>query len=525
MARILGLDLGSHSVKAALIETTLRGFTLKSLDEVVTPAGPDRAARLAAALEGLSQRGPQSVDTVVVALPGVALATHAISLPFNDLKKVESALAFEVEGQLPFDLEAAAYDYQVTHSDEAGTQLMVGVAKKEELGALLEVLKGAKIEPRIVTHSAMVYQSLLAEAPAVGLDDAALAIIDLGHERVSVAIGRPGGAVELARTFAGGGEALTRALAQEFQISLADAASWKETHGAVGTEVVGPDAERAAGAFLRALQPVMRELRPTIKSYTARARRPIGRVLLCGGTAKLRGLAAQLEHDLGIPAQLWAPPPETREVLAADRVEAAQAFALALRGNASGAKAPRFNLRRGEYAFKSDFDFMSERLGRLAAYASILFVLMVAGGIVKNAVLERREKQIDAMFCEATKRVLGKCEKDPTIALSLLKGQESPAAGIPKRSAATLLAELSQRVPPELEVTMDQITIDLDRVSMRCQAKESKDMEDLITALKQYRCFREIKEGKVEKSKDGSKVSFRLEVQVECPDENPAPQG
>lgn len=526
MAKILGLDLGSHSVKAALIETTLRGFTLKSFVAVPTPQEGDRAARLSAALETLSHSLPLWADTVVTALPGVALASHTVFLPFTDLKKVESALAFEVEGQLPYDLETAVFDYQVAHADDSGTQLLVGVAKKKELGSLLEVLKGAKIDPRIVAHPGLVYQSLLADVPAAELQDAAVAIVDLGHERVSVAVGRPGGTVELARTFSGGGEVLTKALAAEFKISLADAASWKETHGAVGTEVVGPDAERAAGAFLRALQPVLRELRPTLKSYTAKAHRPIGKVLLCGGTAKLRGLSGQLEQDLGIPTGLLELSKELQEVTGESRIEAAQAISLALRGgHGTGAKAPRFNLRRGEYAFKSDFDFMTERLGRLAAYASILFVLMVAGGIVKNAVLERRDKQVDALFCEATQRVLGKCEKDPTIALALLKGQESPAAGIPKRSAASLLAELSQRVPPEMKLTMDQIVVDLDRISVRCEANESKDMEDLITSLKQYRCFKEIKEGKVEKSKGGSKVSFRLEVQVECPDESPAPQG
>ena len=525
MAKILGLDLGSHSVKAALIETSLRGFTLKSYVTVPTPTEGDRLARLSSALEALAQQLPLWADTVVTALPGVALATHSIFLPFNVPKKVESTLAFEVEGQLPYDLETAVYDYQVAHSDDSGTQLVVGVVKKKELASVLELLKGVKIDPRIVTHPGLVYQSVLPEAGGAEHDDGAVAIVDLGHERVSVAIGRPGGAVETARTFTGGGEALTRALSQEFKISLADAASWKETHGAVGTEVVGPDAERAAGAFLRALQPVLRELRPTLKSYTAKAHHPIARVLLCGGTAKLRGLAGQLEQDLGIPTQLLELPKETREVTGEGRYEAAQAIALALRGHATGAKAPRFNLRRGEYAFKSDFDFMTERLGRLAAYASILFVLMVAGGIVKNAVLERRDKQVDALFCEATQRVLGKCEKDPTIALALLKGQESPAAGIPKRSAASLLAELSQRIPPDMKLTMDQIIVDMDRISVRCEATESKDMEDLITALKQYRCFKDIKEGKVEKSKGGSKVSFRLEVQVECPDESPAPQG
>lgn len=524
MARILGLDLGSHTVKAALIETTLRGFTLKSFVTAPTPAeGGERAARLQTAVEALGQKTSLWADTIVVSLPGTSLATHLVALPFSDPKKVESALAFEVEGQLPFDLDTAVFDYQVAHADEAGTQLVVGVVKKAELRAVLDALKGAKVDPRVVTHPGLVYQALL--SGMTGPADEAVAIVDLGHERVSVAVGRPGGVVELARTFSGGGEALNRALAKEFHIPLADAATWKEAHGAVGESVVGPDAERAAGAFLRALQPVLRELRPTLKAYTARARRPVGRVLLCGGTAKLRGLAGHLGRELGIPTELLELEPQAKELVASSGVAAAQAVALALRGQASGTKAPRFNLRRGEFAFKSDFDFMTERLGRLAVYASILFVLMVAGGMVKNAVLERREKEIDALFCEVTQRILGKCERDPTIALALLRGQESPAAGIPKRSAATLLSELSQRVPPEMAVKMDQIVVDLDRISVRCETNESKDMEDLIAALKQYRCFREIKEGKLEKSKDGSKVSFRLEVQVECPEDNPEPQG
>jgi general secretion pathway protein L len=73
-----------------------------------------------------------------------------------------------------------------------------------------------------------------------------------------------------------------------------------------------------------------------------------------------------------------------------------------------------------------------------------------------------------------------------------------------------------------MKVTMDQLVVDLNRVSVRCIAAESKDVEDLITALKTYKCFREVKEGRLEKSKDGTKVSFRLDIQVECPDATPS---
>lgn len=527
MARVLGLDLGSHTLKGVLLETTLRGYTVKGYVTAPVPgADGDRLARLKQALPQLTAQGPLQADQVVVALPGVSLATHPIVLPFTDAKKIESTLTFEVESQLPYDLEKAVFDHQIAAQDDKSTHLLVGVVRKDELGPLLDALKDAKLDPRIVTHAGLVYQNVLAAMPPGAVEDeAAVAIVDLGHERVSVAIGRPGGSVELARTFAGGGAALTRALANEFKIGLPEAESWKETHGAVGAEVVGTDAERAAGAFLRAFQPVLRELRSTFKSFTARSRRPIARVLLCGGTSKLKGLPEQLGRDLGISTRLLELPAETHEGIGAGKVEAAQAVALALRGQATGARAPRFNLRRGEFAFKSDFDFMRDKLGQIAAFAAVLLVLLIASGIVRNSVLERREKQVDAVLCDTTQRILGKCEKDYTIALSLLRGQESPAAGIPKRSAASLLAELTQRVPPDMQLTMDQLVIDLERVSVRCEAQSSKNMEDLIAALKTYKCFKEVKEGKLEKNKDGSKVTFRLDIQVECPDDAAAPQG
>lgn len=526
MARILGLDLGTHSLKAVLLETTLRGYAVKQY--LTAPVSPDgeRLDRIKGALPALMAQGAFAADTIVVSLPGVSSAIHPITLPFSDPKKIESTLGFEVEGQLPFDLDEAVFDYQVSAADEKGAQLLVGVVRKEELGVLLEALKDVKADPRIVTHSGLSYQSLLATMPATLVpDDAAVAIVDLGHERVSVAIGRPGGTVEHARSFAGGGWALTKALSNEFKIPLADAATWKETHGALGSDVVGPDAERAAGAFLRTFQSVLRELRPTLKSYTARTRRPIGLVLLCGGTAKLRGLPEQLSIDLGLPTRVLELPSETREVIGPEKPEAAQALALALRGQASGAKAPRFNLRRGEFSFKSDLDFVREKVGQLVAFAAVLFVLMVSGGIVRNAVLERREKQIDALFCDVTQKILGKCEKDPNMARNLLKGQESPAAGIPKRSAVTLLAELTSRIPADMKVTTDMIMIDADRVSVRIEGTQSKDQEDLIAALKSYKCFHDFKEGKIEKSKDGAHVTFKLDIQVECPDDAPAPQG
>lgn len=529
MARILGLDIGSHAVKAVVLESALRGFTVKGHFEVSVPAEGDRLERLRAPLMQLRTTAAGGADNIVVALPGLASATHSLSMPFSDAKKIEATIGFEVEGQLPFDLSEAVFDYQVASSNEQGANLLVGVVKKDDLGPLLTLLSDVKFDPRIVTHPALVYQSLLTSLPASSgpenADDA-VALVDLGHERVTLTIGRIGGPVEAARVFSGGGAALTRALSTEFKIPLPEAQSWKETHGAVGAEAVGPDAERAAGAFLRAFQPVLRELKTTLKSYTARTRHQVGRLILCGGTARLKGLPEQLERDLGISTRLLELPEEVQSALGENAgAGLALAYTLAARGANTGGKAPRFNLRKGEFTFKSDFDFARDKIAQIGAFAAVLFVLLIASGIVRNSFLKQREKQIDDLLCETTQKVLGKCERNFDIALNLLRVKESPAAGLPKRTAATLLATLTQRLPADVPLTMGRIVIDLDRITLMCETDTSKHVEEIIAALQAEKCFKDVKEGKVDKNKDGTKATFGIDISVECPEDASPTQG
>jgi general secretion pathway protein L len=282
----------------------------------------------------------------------------------------------------------------------------------------------------------------------------------------------------------------------------------------------GPDAERAAGAFVRGLQPLLRELRPTLKSYTARSRKRVGAVFVCGGSARMPGLAEQLGRDLNLPTSLLPLPADVAGIAPPEvQPSATQAYALALRGAASGTRAPRFNLRRGEFSFKGSYDYVRDRLGLVAAFAGTLLALLIVSGIVRNQVLARRERQVDAMLCETTQRILGACETNYDRALNLLRGQESPAAALPKVSAVEVLAEITARVPAEVPVIFDRILVDPERVQVSGTTDNSKQIDTLTAALRGHRCFREVKEGKVERTRDGQKVSFRLDIQVQCPAE------
>lgn len=525
MARILGLDLGSYSVKGVLFESNIRGYATKAYTEVRRAEG-DRTETLRAAVQELLAQQPMQADQVIVALPGPTLMTHAFTLPFSDPKRLEAALPFEVESQLPFDLSEVLFDYQVVgQKAKVNSDVLVGVVRKEELSWLLGLLTELKLDPRVITHPGITYQNLFIQTPTMfdGLGEAeAIAVVDIGHERTTVAIGKPGVGVEFARTFAGGGRDLSRALAAEFQTPLAEAHQWKETYGAMASAATaqGPDAERAASAFVRGLQPVLRELRPTFKAFTARTKRNVGAVVLCGGTARLKGLAEQLEKDLHFQVRVLALPNEAASSIPTEaQPSAVQAYSLALRGQASGAKAPRFNLRRGEFGFKGDFDYVKDKLGLLGSFAATLLLLFIASGVVRNTVLARNEAKVDAVLCKTTERILGRCETNYDRALNLLRGVESPAAALPKVTAVNLLAEVTQKIPPEVPVKIERIQIDLERVILQGETNSSKEIDTLTTALKTHRCFREVNPGKVEKTRDGQKVTFRLDIQVQCPDQ------
>src|SRR5262249_26920673 len=160
----------------------------------------------------------------------------------------------------------------------------------------------------------------------------------------------------------------------------------------------------------------------------------------------------------------------------------------ALRGGATGSRAPRFNLRRGEFAFRRDTDDLKNQLLRLGAYAAGLMLLFIVFTISRATILGHREKDVDQQLCAITQRVLGRCETNYDRALNLLRGKESPAAAIPKESALTLLSELNNHVPSEVTVSFDQVVIDLERLTLRGETDSPHQVDTIAKGLKDSPC-------------------------------------
>ena len=511
---ILGLDLGSRRVKAVLLETTLRGFTVAGTAEAPVPTAtegaPPAGERMAGAVAALlAARGWSPEVSAAASMPGVT-ASHLVTLPFTDARRIEQTVQYEVEAAIPFDLDQVAWDWQVLESQPGRSDLFVGVVRREELAGCITDLARSGVDPAVVTPGGPVLAALWAAgavADPAGPGEAELAV-DLGVDRTHACVVSEGRCL-FARTFASGSSTLLRALAR---------GSGRNPDEVVVDEglpswVASPGGE---AALRSALVPLVRELRATLHAFESRpSRRPVVRVRLAGGAAAWSGLASMVGEELGIPAEaLRLAGPAADAIPAGDVPRFALPLALALRGWL-GNRFQRLNLRRGDLASTRSTQDVRDRLQRVAVYASLVLLLAVVSSVVKVVALNRQEKLLDRSMCEVTQRVVGKCFDDFAMAESVLRGRGTVGASIPRVSAAGVLAELAAR-SPDVQLRFDRIEITREKLHLQGTTDVAENVDKIVAALRGSRCFGDARSGGARKRGTEQKFEFTVDADITC---------
>jgi general secretion pathway protein L len=321
-----------------------------------------------------------------------------------------------------------------------------------------------------------------------------------------------------------GEAAVARALARE----LGQAGPGAEARRAAGEPGAAPPAgapdlaalcaaPRAAEALPRALAPLLRELRATLRAWRAReGQRPVARAWLAGSLARLPGLAELVAAEVGGPARPLEMAGPAAEGVPADAAPGlALALSAALRGHLGG-RASRLNLRRGDAAYTRDMEQLKQRVGRLAVYAALVLLLAGASWGVRLFALSRQELLVDRALCEAEEKVLGRCLGSVEEAVSALRGRGIPGAGIPKASAVDVLGELAQRTPEGVKVRFDRIDITDKKLHLQGTTEAPENVDKVVEALKGSRCFADARSGGARKRGTEAKFEFSIDSALGC---------
>lgn len=476
MHRSVGLDWAQDAVRVATLESGFRGFAIEAVRSAPLPSEGAPAERLKTALAELALTPPLGPeDTVAVALPGSLVAIHLFTLPFTDKKRIEQVLPAEVESAIPFDLAEVVWDHAPLGQVNGKTEVLVGIVKKTALREHLEMLAAAGIEPRVVTIAPLALAAL-GEKNLLGAEPPTAALLEAGPDRSELAL------------LEGGRPTMARAIVS------AGIAQWRAAQS-----------DETARARLLAL--LARDLKISLRARKGAAPR---KLVLMGALAALPGAAERLGAELNLPVEPIALPAGTPE--------SALALGLAVR-----AQTPRgrINFRKGEFAVTKDLSQVRGQLLRFSAAAAALLLLALGVGMARLSSLHRQIASYDEAVCSATRRILGTCLTDYRQAIGQLSGGKSRAAGIPRVSGADVFAELVAQLPEGSLPLLDDVEVTTSSLRVKGTAESFGKVDEIISALKKDKCFGEIKQPRVEKLRDGSKVSFALDFGYACSGEIP----
>ena len=153
--KIVGIKIEKGLVAAAVVQKDFRRMEL--VDSFSQPFATD--AELIDIL--VNKSGDWAGAKIIASIPGHRFTQRLVHFPFSDRKRVEKALPFELEDNVPFALDDVVIDYLILDggktakdTDASKEAAVLGIMlPKEVLKRHLELLASAGIDPQVIVPS------------------------------------------------------------------------------------------------------------------------------------------------------------------------------------------------------------------------------------------------------------------------------------------------------------------------------------------------------------------------------------
>jgi type IV pilus assembly protein PilM len=192
---LVGLDIGSKSIKAAEIEETKRGRTLKKFGITDIPHGAiedgtiNDPETVAESIRQLFKAYNIKERNVAISIGGYSVIVKKISVQTMDEEQLQDTIHFEAEQYIPFDISDVNLDFQILGENETNPNQMnvfLVAAKKEMVNDYINLANLSGLEPCIVDVEAFALQNNF----EINYDsnNENVALIDIGAAKTSLNI-------------------------------------------------------------------------------------------------------------------------------------------------------------------------------------------------------------------------------------------------------------------------------------------------------------------------------------------------
>jgi type IV pilus assembly protein PilM len=309
---LFGLDIGSSSLKIAQLAETKSGFRLekfgiKPLDpELIVDGTVMDAGRVVDALRELLQEQKLKIKDIAISVSGHSVIVKKINIPVMSEEELEESIKWEAEQYIPFDVDDVNVDFHLLGQEEnpeaqSEMSVLLVAAKKDKIAEYTSLVTEVGLNPVIVDVDAFAVENMYGINYEVRADEM-VALVNIGASVMNINVLK-GGTSTFTRDVSIGGNRYTELVQRDLNLGYEEAERAKRME-----EADAANQEAVAAALNTVNGEISSEIVRSIDYFrSTSSAENVDKVVMCGGCAKVNGLAAVLNERLGVPVEICDP--------------------------------------------------------------------------------------------------------------------------------------------------------------------------------------------------------------------------
>jgi len=556
--QVVSIDIGTNAIKLVQLEQTASGLRLVSAGIELYPRTSateeidDQTIRQT--LQKLWRKVQGRAHSVVLSIPRSLVTSRRLTNlpPVASDEQLPNLVAIQAETELPFRTDSAVYDYHDVRRTDKSLSVELIAAKRETVQTRLDYFNPLGIVPQAVIPSALATSVLAGigarqASPLQGsnLPNPMTMVVDIGAGWTDLCLMR-GNVLHFSRSFAMGGNQLTQRYQDEIDGNFEVAESQKivsatldpsppSTGGTKGVPLVPPRgqgggsdvpapaeewADRLVSELKRSISAAKRELNFDSEGGTTNGF--VGEIWLCGGGARVAGLASYASEQLQIPTRLWNPFDAFKNVWNEKRSDV-QAVA-----DFSDTLAVAFGLGVNAFTHQVTLDLLpkEERVKLTQAEqrrkmlvsgvaAAILLVGLGVGGLTWSKTHQGKIDALDQQL-ESIGRAASKAKT------ALVEDLAIADLTTPRISPLDILREFSLHFADRIKIAWTSFNVsrldepDKAKITFNIEAQSHQEVSQMMSIMAQSGLFKDIKSGQVTSVGGERDKKLVFQTQVTC---------
>ncbi len=163
----------------------------------------------------------------------------------------------------------------------------------------------------------------------------------------------------------------------------------------------------------------------------------------------------------------------------------------------------------------------------LAICAAAIFLSFVFATWARWSVLGDEQEELRDRLAAVTEELFDEETRSAEQARELLEGGTNVIDPLPTMTAFDVLDAVTKAIPPEITHDTRRLDIEIDdiaregRFELQGTVASIAERDTIVAKLEEHECFTEVDPGPTSPGPGNEGLNYRLEVQIQCPNDEP----